>query len=259
MIDRYKVRPKYLEKMVLVQFAFSYYYVAKLPKNAKMTKGYISERKSDKHVIGDDKKRKLPMYIDLSRHGLGYMKLRKSDAVLRFHKPCKKDEHEQIFTEMQLFSPWTNEDRLQPYSLAKCVKEHDKRSEKIMRVKNELYPGENMIDIENYEIPKHIRDQLDNQGEQDQDADAEEGIEDDPEFSHLCWDGLNLQSEGGNIYHDFKYKATTMPTEENLKAITMRLVPEQRLILDTVIEWCKRILRQRKPLHPIDSIRLIVH
>ena len=263
-IDRYRSRPKYLKNMVLVQFAYWYNPCTKLPKKVKMTKGGISEGKSDVSVIelkdGDKNDTKLPNYLDLTKSGLGFMQKRQKKAILRYHQPTKKDEHERIFTEMQLFSPWYNEDHLHPLSEIKCMKEFKKREELIQYIKDQLYPGENMIDLENIEIPKHIKDQLNNQGEQKNDDDEEEGSKDDETFSHMNWDGLFDSNVDGVYAGDYKYKITVMPRDEDLLALTRRLVPEQRLVLDNVIKWCKKILRHRKSLFkPVDPIRMIIH
>ena len=51
---------------------------------------------------------KLPKYLRLVG-GLGYMRLRKTPAVIRYHNSTKKEGHEQQYSELVLFTNWRDE------------------------------------------------------------------------------------------------------------------------------------------------------
>ena len=103
-------------------------------------------------------------------------------------------------------------------------------------------------DLEDIDIDKqkpiHIYDTLDTQREQENAEDLQAGAEEDPEFAARDPTGLE-SNEKANI-ETFKYKKIVLPGDEELRQQTRRLVPEQRDILDKVIEHCKRIVKARK-------------
>ena len=81
-LDRYGEMPKYLQKMYLAQFATSYTYQAKLRKTAVFDNDGVSQLKSVQKFFNHGIF--LPRHIFLEE-GLGYMRLRRHPAVMRFH------------------------------------------------------------------------------------------------------------------------------------------------------------------------------
>ena len=123
-VDRYGARPKYLKKMSLAQFATSYTYQAKPPKTAVFDDDGVSQLKSVQTIFSCGIF--LPRHISLEE-GLGYMRLRRHPAVMRFHTSKNKEGHEKYYSEMLLFSHWTNETDELPMKEYECMKEYKKR------------------------------------------------------------------------------------------------------------------------------------
>ena len=265
-IDRYSARPEHLLNMVLAQFAASYNPLSKLPENIDMTDKQVSEEKSEQEVVGDKENTKLPKYIELSNK-LGFMKLRTFPAVIRYHTPKKKEGHEKYYTEMQLFSPWNNEDEdLKRHSIKECLQEYQNRKLQISNIKQLLYPDQNIIELlecdhleEN--IPQHVYDTLDGQREQERDDDLEEVVQDDPVAAFFEWQGKDSETDYGQASKgDFKYREVKLPSDEDLTEITRSLVDEQKILLSKVVQYCKKLVRQTKSLgKSVSPLKFIVH
>ena len=205
---------------------------------------------------------KLPKYLKIN--GLGYMRLRKTPAVLRYHNSTKKEGHEQQYSELLLFSNWRKEEEeFHPGNAKLCIEEYNKRKEMINDNKKAIYPGENTVDlIESLDIdvqgPAHIYDMLDGEGQQKQEDDAAVGPENDPEFESFGYTG-NLAKKETTQFESSKYRLIDVPHEEEMKVKTLRLGPEQMNIVRKVIQYCKDIVRFRKNFsHKVSLLKLIV-
>ena len=99
---------------------------------------------------------------------------------------------------------------------------------------------------------------MDSQREQENADDNEKETEEDPNFAARNPDRVKHQ-ENDNV-ETFKYKRIQLPDDIELRQQTRTLVPEQRQILDTVIEHCKTLVKARKSLNcAIPGKLLICH
>ena len=186
---------------------------------------------------------------------------------MRIHNSKKKEGHEMHYSELLLFSHWRDETKeFHEDSMEDCVKEYNSRKEEITENRKTLYPGENVIellDIGDLKMskPEHVANILDGQGEQDNEDDDAIGCIDDPEHESFGYTGnLDLKGEAKSHYQDFKYKEIVLPSNEELKYITRKLVPEQLNVLRAVVSACKAIKRSRRnPNIKPNPMRMIVH
>ena len=110
--------------------------------------------------------------------------------------------------------------------------------------------------------PKYVADVLDGQGEQENVDDKVEGCVDDPVYESFGYMGnLNLkEGEAKGRAEDFKYKEICLPSNDELKQMTRKLVPEQMNVLRAVVSSCKAIKRARKnPKVKPKPVRIVVH
>ena len=258
-LDRYEERPKYLQKMCLAQFATSYTYQAKPPKTAVFDDDGVSQLKSVQTIFNHGIF--LPRHIFLEE-GLGYMRLRRHPAVMRFHTSKNKEGHEKYYSEMLLFSHWTNENDELPMDEVPCMEEYTKRKEEIDQNRQVIFPGEATMDYfdnEDLEIlrPTHLLETLDGQGDQENNEDLAEGVVDDPDFETFGYLG-NL-ANGGQQFEDFKYKKICLPSKTEMEQITRGLVPEQMNVIRKAISSCKDIVKAEEyPQLKREPLRLLV-
>ena len=204
----------------------------------------------------------LPSHIFLFDKKLGYMRLRSFPAILRIHAK-KKDNHEQLYSEMMLYCHWRNEvEDLKRWCPTECESQYRDRLDEIQRNKSLIYPGEATIALmeeEDFDAkrPVHLFDLLNSQKEQENQDDHSIGATDDPEYATFkVPDYLPNDTE----HEDFKYKKVSIPDEKDLQAITQRLVPEQMDVLRKVVNYCKDVVKSRGNLnHVAKPLKLIVH
>ena len=262
-IDRYVARPRYLEQICLAQFATSYIYQSKPPKTVVFDEDGNSQLKSKQNIFNNSEKF-LPQHITL-QDNMGYMRLRKYPAVLRIHSSKKKDDYEEHYAEMQLYTHWRDEEEeLKPNSEEACLDAFNERKEELAMNKKAIYPGDDTVDmLNNYELeklqPNNANDTLDGQGEQENDDAMVEGIIDDPEYESFGYTG-NLNQEDQPNYDNVKYKKICLPSDLELRAMTRKLVPEQMNVMRKVIHSCKEIVKSRSNLQVRPKpVRLLVH
>ena len=262
-LDRYKMRPKYLEDMCLAQFATSYVYASTIPKRIIFDEDGCSNEYSDQMIF--DPEKNLPKYIALGED-LGKMRLRAFPCVLRIHNSKKKVEHEMHYSEMLLFSKWRNEvTEFHPEEMKKCIDIYKERIDEIHKNKDRIYPGEGTkVLIENLDLellpPAHIFDTLDGQRQQDADEDLAIGEVPDPAFESFAYTGNLGQQNDGDKYENHRYRKIEMPNDDEIKFLTRRLVPEQLDILREVDRFCKDIDKSENNItHKVKPLRIMVH
>ena len=259
-VDRYGARPKYLKKMSLAQFATSYTYQAKPPKTAVFDDDGVSELKSVQTIFNHSIL--LPRHIFLGED-FAYMRLRRYPTVMRFHTSKNKDGHEKYYSEMLLFSHWTNETNELPTDEVLCMEEYLKRKEEIDENRQVIFPGEPTMDYfdnEDLELlrPTHLLETLDGQGDQENNEDLVEGVIDDPDFETFGYLG-NLAHGGKEQFEDCKYRKISLPSETEMEQTTRQLVPEQMNVVRKVISSCKDIVKAEEYPHlKRDPLRLLV-
>ncbi len=268
--DRYACRPEVLETMCLAQFATIYTYTQKIPKDVTFDptgKCMRPQDESDKVIFNSEIS--LPKYVSLEDAALGNLRLRLYPAVLRFHNSSKKEGHEKQYSELVLFSHWRDEIKeLHRFDAPECIKAYQARKEEIDSNRLAIYPGEktlllgesNLLDNQVlHEKPSHFYDTLNAQEEQNQDDDREEGETADPTLESFGYTG-NLNHDNEFNADDCKYKTINVPSDEEMKFLTKRLVPEQRAILRPVIAYCKDVIKAKSnPTHKIKPILMLIH
>ena len=134
----------------------------------------------------------------------------------------------------------------------KCIAKRNELEEVIYYNKKGIFHDITTADVfedkddfdQQIQKPSHIYDTLDSQRDQENADDNEKETEDDPNFAARNPDRVKHQ-ENDNV-ETFKYKRIQLPDDIELRQQTRALVPEQRQILDTVIEHCKTLVKARK-------------
>ena len=260
-IDRYVIRPTYLENMCMAQFAISYVFASTVPKRIVFDENGISNEFSDQMMYHSNVK--LPKYISLESSGLGKIRLRSFPAVMQIHSSKKKDGHEQQYSELLLYTAWRDERLFHEDDANKCIKKYHEKFEEIKQNKETIYPGEEtMLLLENFDFeknrPEHMFDMLDSQRQQENEEDKIVGVTDDPDFESFAYTG-NLGQETKTDYETSKYRKIALPEEEERNFLTRRLVPEQLDVLREVVGYYKDVVRsQKNGSQAIKRVRIIV-
>ena len=181
---------------------------------------------------------------------------------MRIHSSKKKRGHEEQFSELQLYTAWRDEKNFHEGDDDQCLLEFANRIDEIKRNKEMIYPGEGTTELlENCDLeanrPEHIYDMLDSQRQQEKEDDQQIGTIDDPEFESFGYTG-NLGQE--RTYETSKYRKIELPSNDELKYLTRRLVPEQLNILREFVQYSKDVVKnQKNPIHKVKPIRAMVH
>ena len=259
--EKYADRPKYLAKMCLAQFASYYDYTKSKPTKSRIEDGYSQDEISeDKYIFGTDIK--LPKYIQLKTI-TGFMRLRGHPAVIKTHSPSKKQDTEKYYSLMFMFSAWDNEPKDLPRDPKELLEKYEAVKEEIRSNRLAMYPLEEEIDLDidlndPNNLPQHVYDLLDPQGEMENEEDRAIGPEDDDEF--IARDREFVHDEEAVPYEDFKYPIISPPSKNDLLELTRGLHPEQYKVLEDVVQLCKKISRSSKTdLQTVPAIRKIVH
>lgn len=77
----------------------------------------------------------MPLFIQLST-----VRLRKFSTVLRIHSSSKKGGQEELFAEMQLFSPWRAREIQSGKDDKKCLEQLENRQEIINALRRKIFP-----------------------------------------------------------------------------------------------------------------------
>ena len=271
--DQYANRPSILEDMTLAQFIALYSASSRTSKKItwildKDKESMISEQRSEDHKIFQASEDiGLPLRIKL-RNNIGQMILRKSKIVLRYYPSKYKEGFEQFYAEMMFLSPWRNEElELFPNNEKKCIEEYNKRKDKITMVRQWLFPGDESIDLGDFDLfeqnrPQHVYDDLDCQGEQENDDDNDLEEADDLGIAPLQWDG---KGDGDDINPDSKsekgiFKVVPLLKDDVLMKLTRMLVGEQKEALSKIVSVCKDILKAQSNLNfCYEAILCLIH
>ena len=262
--DKYADRPVYLAKMCLAQFVSYYDYTKAKPTKSRIEDGYSQDEISeDKYIFGTDIK--LPKYIKLKTIS-GYMRLRGHPTVIRFHSPNKKEQElEKFYALMFMFSAWNNEvkDLPTPRDPKAFYEKYVSVQEEIRNNRLAIFPLEDEFDLLDIDLndlnnlPQHVGDQLDPQGEMDNEEDRAIGPEEDPEF--IARDRACVHDDDAVPYEDCKYPVINVPSKNDLLEMTESLHPEQLRNLEDVAKFCKKVKRSEKTLEPVPGLRKIIH
>ena len=247
---KYSNRPNHSERMCLAQFATTYNY-SKKPANVVFSEN-VSEEKGCLEIYGT--KEKVPKYIRLKKNG--YMQARTSPFIMRIHSSKKKKADEGKYSELLLYCPWRNEEKLRERFNDTFNENYDI----IMRNKQEIYPNSNMIDemrdiIENNNDtrPKHLCEMIDPAGEQENLDDME--IQEPLDTSELPQEEpapINVKPVG------LLFKKIEVQEHDVLLDMARGLSFEQRIVFDLIVQFCKAILRSKKATIRINAPNIIV-
>jgi exonuclease III len=197
------------------------------------------------------KKLMLPKFIRLTNPLLGeppFMKLR-SPYVLRFHKLNKnKNPHEYMYSELQLYRPFVEEDALQPNNFEQCEALFEEKSEhnglrKLHNVKSLLMPHLDSVEEASKRaqeaIESNVGDTLDATNEQDNVDCEEEGLAEHPD--HLLKNPEPFLNEDESTNMDTIYKRIELCDDERIKELTFRLDEIQRKVLEIGVSFAKNL------------------
>ena len=256
---RYASRPVCMDNICLAQFATHYTFTRKVPKSVEFDdETGASKELSNRKIFNQE--HCLPKYLKLSDENQ-FMRLRGMPAVLRIHRSDRKEGHEQHYSELLLYTPWSNEEVDLQRTFDACLAQYRSCEDTIESVKRQIFLGEDTVQMldadleENRPIP--IYDQIDPQREQELDDDRDEGLIDDPNYAAMNY-GDEFNDEAPKP-EQFKFKQIDIPDEDKLNIMTRRLVPEQHRILLKIVHYCKEVLKARNSPHERPSpIRIIV-
>lgn len=255
--QKYENRPKLLENMCLAQFSTHYEPLrGQLPKKTIIIDN-VSTEVSNQKVFQTEVY--LPKYIKLMDEKNTLMKLRTTPAILRLHK--KKMSHEQMYSELLLFLPFTNELKDLSVDPTKCMELYEKKKEKINEKRKSIYPFsqdidlvEMIIDSEGQQKAQDVYDIL-NTAMIQEDSDDAESLEpidtselpDDPK-------PMSKPKEG------CKFKPIIPDEIEEMKLNVRKLSFEQRIVFDKIISFCKDVVMSRKcqDFNPVPP-KVIIH
>jgi hypothetical protein len=267
--ERFSERSDMLEDMCLAQFATLYQPIKTIPKKVVMTNG-VSDVLGN-NTLFSDSNMILPKYLELKNKKMGSMSQRGNPCVLRLHSSKKKEGHEQFYADMCLFLPWRNEEqeffRDDPLQ---CIAVYKDSIQKLSDNQRQMFPFSEEIDaiqesIENGTFdarPAHIYDLLDAQAEQADDDDNVVGMQDDPAYAGIDPDNLTKEQRGSDQVHNetFKFRQIHVEDDCELLEMTRRLVPEQMVVLEKVVGFCKCVVKSRNPnVEYPDPLNLIIH
>ena len=241
---KYAARPKGIENLTLSQFATSYTKRYKKPKNCNFNAENVSDEKGfiTNHITDVQ----LPRYVRLSTNEI--FGLRRYSSVLRLHASAKKDGCEEFFAELQLFFPWREEDLERWDKDVACLEAYQSNLNiiNIVRSKTFAFPINEVLDeMKIQEALNDLNDRLDGEGAQD-DADVlDEGYEEParPTTDFSDWSDDIKFGEHNTRTVSNKFRTLELLSKENLLAITKTLVPEQRVILQKVLDLSKSVVQ----------------
>ncbi len=265
--DRYKNRPSGLEELTLAQFATIYEAKKTVPKKIVFVNG-MSEDEGIATVISNSEQR-LPRYMKLNEDNLGYMSLRGQPSILRLHSSKKKEGHEQYYAEMLLYLPWRDEEAdLKRFDPEACESLFNEMKDLIQKNKEGIFPNSGvaetmeLLEKEGLLRPQHLYETLNIQGNQENDDDEAQGQEDNRDFAGLDPELLETRDErqdmGGN--ESYKYRQIQVEEAEELRQMTRQLVPEQQVVLNEIVGFCKEtVLARNGHCDEPDPKLLILH
>ena len=197
-----------------------------------------------------------------------FMYLSRFPKIMRIYSSKRKEDYEQHYSEMQLFLPWRNEEEdLQLNDEGKCVDKFNKFKKTIYMLKRKILPyanfSEDMNDLMNSSEGKtrasHMYNTLDVELEKDNSDAEDEECEaiPRPETNFDIYEDSQVER---NEKGDGKYKSLVLKNDEDMLEMARGLVPEQMMILQEVIKFCKLPLIPRTMnVQTSSQLRLIVH
>ena len=237
----------------------------------------------------------LPKYFFFSEKGKrNYFKLRVNPYVLRIYSGKRKDHIEESYSELLLFTSWRNEQEtfhIKSKHFREIIREMFRKNEEesdeniddelksilqsitrkgteIEENRAKIYPHSNRITelrklLEDGDYLRKMDNILDPQTEQQDAEDGEIQDHDDgkneeyPDYRDMPYgkDKSNLKPE------KCVHKIPVLEDTETMKRAVRKFSPEQRIVFDRYIDFCKRVMLSVRYDANIDTSppRIIVH
>ena len=266
--DIYPLRPHAVESLTLSQFGISYVRSSSKPKKviwqdcASMELGFLRDFSTDEL---------LPKYLLFHLNRPSVYRLRTYSIALKIHVSSKKQGHEEIFAEMQLFTPWRNlEQDLGMSDPEKCKNLFNAKRSSLLFLKKKVYPfsiNELIEEVKNNELLNQFPDQLtyefDPEGAQEN-LEVEDLNDEHVERPAIDFEELNEDNPNtaDNKCREERFQCLELWNEDYLLRETRFLAEEQRAVLQKVLHFVKGKIRCQKNKLPRDSpeqLLLIVH
>jgi hypothetical protein len=194
----------------------------------------------------------LPNFIELKdlRPGEPKFMRKRTRQVIRFHKiNSTKHSHEYKYSQLQMYSPFTREEDLEPDDFEKCESLFNQKSEhnnclKIENVKSllmkHLEAVEEGTERAQDTMNEATRDIMDPALAQENEDCENEGVADHPDF--VFKDPSDLQVTG---HAKRLFKAIELYDETSLESMTNRLDEDQRIVLEIGVNFARSIVKAR--------------
>ena len=262
-IDRYAARPHSLEDMSLAEFAANYTYKWETTNGATQCEGDMSGG-SDTELQPDDDV--LQQKIITLQNGLGCMRKRKKEAIIRRHNFNPKKEPEKHFRScIMLFMLWREEDKLCGNYKSYTDRYHVE-IDKIQKIEDLFIHHEEEINdafqqLQTVGPPEDAWDSLAPGTEESQHAAQQEGITDErpmteEDIQTHIEQIINEQPQSKNDSLSLKYTKEArkeLLTTKKYNKYMQHLNEEQKVVVMYHRKWCKETvieLKQNKPVKP---------
>ena len=262
-INRYAARPHSLEDMSLAEFAANYTYKRENTNDATQCEGDISGG-SDTELQPDDDVSQ--QKIITLQNGLGCMRKRKKEAIIRWHNFNPEKEPEKHFRScIMLFMPWREENKLCGNYKSYTDRYHVEIN-KIQKIEDLFIHHEEEINdafqqLQTVGPPEDAWDSLAPGTEESQHAAQQEGITDERPMAqediqtHIK-QIINEQPQSKNDSLSLKYTKEARKeilTAKKYNKYMQHLNEEQKVVVMYHRKWCKETviaLKQNKPVKP---------
>jgi hypothetical protein len=211
-----------------------------------------SQIKDDDFIVeyspSETGRKMLPRFIPIiASNGVSYMQL-SSKRVVRFHKFSQnKSPHEFYFSELQKYVPFKKEEEFFPKDIEACKTFYEQNLNLINFYKGKVLPhfdGVSAGRAKGEKLASDIGDILDANRAQEDDAALEEGEHQNPAMAVLepTLDQL-LNSDPPTKSTKGAYRQIDVQDEASLSAKIRTLDPEQRFVVDKVMDFARRLRR----------------
>ena len=262
-IDRYAARPHSLEDMSLAEFAANYTYKRDNTNDATQCEGDISGG-SDTELQPDDDVSQ--QKIITLKNGLGCMRKRKKEAIIRWHNFNPEKEPEKHFRScIMLFMPWREENKLCGNYKSYTDRYHVE-IDKIQKIEDLFIHHEEEINdafqqLQTVGPPEDAWDSLAPGTEESQHAAQQEGNTDErpmaqEDIQTHIEQIINEQPQSKNDSLHLKYTKEARKeilTAKKYNKYMQHLNEEQKVVVMYHRKWCKETviaLKQNKPVKP---------
>ena len=198
---------------------------------------FIFERLSD-----NENRKQLPTYIPLKTGR--WMKLR-SKKVLRFFKIKQTpNPHEYYFTQLQMYTPFMNEEELFPNDPNKCIDLYNTKVDVIKEIKGKILPHLDPVTEgrERAEIfHSDVGTDLDPMNEQGEEIAREEGDMVDDEMAIINPENSEIIPDSRETGGSRTYRKIEVEKEEDLLAKVHGLDKEQRSVIDLLVGYGRQL------------------